>query len=109
MFYRTDVVGNVRKHGNALYVCKFLRSIRVDVGGPNVVAVHLIDCGLFVVSVYRPPSFGEDENYILIDFISMFCFGRSVVILGDFNLPSIAWDLEFIGPSYMTPIDRKFF
>ena len=37
LFYRTDVVGNVRKHGNALYVCKFLRSIRVDMGVPYVV------------------------------------------------------------------------
>ena len=47
-------------------------------GNVLVVAVHLIDLGIFVVSVYRPPSYTSQENHSLIHFFREFSVGREV-------------------------------
>lgn len=41
--------------------------------------------------VYRPPSNSFEDNLQLVSFISNFCVNKEVIILGDFNLPSIDW------------------
>ena len=42
------------------------------------------------MSVYRPPSYTVEEN-LLIEVISNFCEAREVVVVKDFNLPSLLW------------------
>ena len=46
---------------------------------------------MWILAVYCPFSYGQAENAALIETILGFCEGTKVVILGDFNLPSLAW------------------
>ena len=46
---------------------------------------------VYIYVVYRPPSYSAHENEALIDFLLESCTGKEVVLLGDFNLPSIIW------------------
>ena len=108
-FFRGDALGDVRKHGTALYVKCTLRSVQVNVSLPNVVAVHLVDLGLYVVSIYRPPSMSNEENETLVEFLGSFTVGKETVILGDFNLPTVAWSHGgYSGQEYVRPVDRMF-
>ena len=70
---------------------------------PYVVAVHLLQFDLWVLSLYRPPSYTLVENVTLLSFISDFCEGREVVILGEFNLPSLSWSSDDL---FMGATDR---
>ena len=90
------VKGNVccliRKHGVCLYVGKNLQFEEVDIGCPNLAAVHLVHYDLWVLTLYHPPN-SDEENAFLIGIMLEFCQGREVVVLGDFNLPSrlVSW------------------
>ena len=95
----------VRRHGTGLYVSDGLRHVPVEVGLPNVVAVHLLDLNVYVVSVYRPPSYSSQENNELLDFMRNFSIGRELVVLGDFNLPTLSWPVSGV---YVRPVDREF-
>lgn len=107
--YRGDVAGQVRKHGAALYILNTLKHVQVDVDIPNVAAVLLTDYNLFVVSMYRPPSYSNEENSLLAVFIREFSAGKEVLFLGDFNLPSLKWSESSVWDSYVSPTDRFFF
>ena len=109
-FYRGDVVGGVRKHGAGLYVLGSLRQVQVDVDISNVVAVHLPDYDLYVLSVYRPPSYSDQENDLLMRFLRNFVVSRELIVLGDFNLPSLVWPLDGNGFSGVgvSPVDGLF-
>ena len=80
----------------------------MDVALPNLVVVSLVDFAITVVSVYRPPSYTSDENALLVEFFREFLDGRELVILGDFNLPSLKWPLDDHGEIYVSPVDRDF-
>ena len=108
-FHRGDVVGEVRKHGAGLYVHHTLRHIKVEVSISNVVVVHLIDYDVYVMSVYRPPSYATEANHVLVAFLRTFSVGRELVILGDFNLPSLKWSEATVFDSYISPNDRLFY
>ena len=58
------------------------------------------------MAVYRPPSYTILEN-ILSNFLLNFYPGKEVVILGDFNLPTIDWSSDFLD-GYIRPIDMQF-
>ena len=73
-FYRRDVEGRVRKHGVGLYLKRELDAVLVEVNVPNVLVVHLIEWDLYVVVIYRPPSYDEEANRVLRQFIANFCF-----------------------------------
>jgi hypothetical protein len=47
-------------------------------------------------------------NRGLVDLMMNFCVGREVVVLGDFNLPSLVWPLENLFDNYISPVDRIF-
>ena len=107
-FHRGDVVGEVRKHGAGLYVYHALRHIKVDVSISNVVVVHLLDYDIYVMSIYRPPSYSTEANHVLMAFLRSFSVGKELVILGDFNLPSLKWSAATVFDSYVSPNDRLF-
>ncbi|VDP31727.1 unnamed protein product [Echinostoma caproni] len=51
---------------------------------------------LAVLSFYRGPSAGIDENELLIDFLRHTTNRASgVLVLGDFNAPEIEWEMEY--------------
>jgi hypothetical protein len=91
---RGDTNSLVRKHGVCIYIRDCLGFEEVAVAGPNVAAVHLVQYDLWILSVYRPPSYGGDDNGSLIDSILSFCEGREVIVVGDFNLPSLSWPAD---------------
>ena len=107
-FFRGCFEGEVRKHGVGLYVSKGLRCLQVEVPVANVVMVCLLDFDLFVLSVYRPPSYSQNENSLLISFLSDHLVGKEVVVMGDFNLPTLKWPLESMAGNYVCPVDREF-
>ena len=107
--HRGDVAGPVRKHGAAIYVSNSLRHVQAEVTIPNVAVVHLTDLNVFVLSVYRPPSYSREENVLLADFIREFSANKEVLLLGDFNLPSLKWSESSVWNSYVTPTDRFFY
>ena len=88
-FYRGDTAGSVKKHGAGLYVSKSLVVLPVVVQIPNVVAIFLPELELYVVSIYRPPSYGQRENEALADFLVGFSLGKELLVMGDFNLPTL--------------------
>ena len=107
--YRGDVGGEVRKHGAALYVDVSFRQVQVEVQLPNLVIVFLLDLDIYVLSVYRPPSYSVAENEALREFLTEFSLGKEVVIMGDFNLPSLKWDDRMGMGGQVSGTDRSFF
>ena len=91
VFVRKDVEGLVYKHGVGLYILCKLCFTEVDTHTPNTLPIFLPALNLYVLIVYRPPSYTANENACLLNFLSDFCSGKEIVIMGDFNLPSIQW------------------
>ena len=62
----------------------------------NVAVAFLTDLDIYVVAVYRLPSYSDlqDENLLL--FLVSFVLVE-VLLLGDFFLPSLDWRLEVRG------------
>ena len=107
-FLRGDVNGLTRKHGAGIYISNKIKFVQEDVNLPNVVLAYLVDLEVYVASIYRPPSYTVEENELLMAFIRDLVVGREVVLMGDFNLPSLAWPLENIHSNYVSPVDRSF-
>ena len=105
---RGDTDSLVRKHGVCLFVRRGLHFVEHSLDCPNVAAIHLLDVDIWVLAVYRPPSYDEACNSRLIQLILTFCADREVVVLGDFNLPSLAWPLENALDVYVRPVDMSF-
>ena len=107
--YRGDVAGSVRKHGSAIYIKDSIKHQELKISIPNVTATYLVEYNLYILSVYRPPSYTGQENLQLLSFLRDFVFAREVLILGDFNLPTLNWSLPSVLDSYIRPVDREFY
>lgn len=83
--------GYTPKHGVCAYVKESLRYDKVDISHTNCLSLRLTNLGLYVYVVYRPPSNSHDQNKALTEFLIHNCADKEVVLLGDFNLPSIRW------------------
>ena len=104
---RKDVLGSVRKHGVCVYVRSGIAYEVVECACPNVVVVRLLPSQLYVVIVYRPLSYTDQENHHLQSFLCQFCLEKEVVILGDFNLPSVDWCAVDVGRG-VSSVDLSF-
>ena len=47
--------GNVRKHGDCVYIKKHINFLSISPNCSNVCIAHLLDFNLYVVVIYRPP------------------------------------------------------
>ena len=56
--------------------------------------------------VYHPPSYTAVQNDVLINYLMLFCANKEVIVVGDFNLPSLKWNRDISRP---TSVDLKFF
>ena len=74
---RCDNPGNVRKHGVAVYVRNNMKYITVLCYLINVVIICLCVLFIYVITAYRSPSYSDDENTLLINFLKEFCHGDS--------------------------------
>lgn len=105
---RNDIQGVVAKHGVCLYIHESVKYDNVHVPCSNCISVRFPDLDLHLVVAYRPPSYTPEENQTLLNFLVDFCSDREVLVLGDFNLPSISWVTE--DPiSRVTPLDSSFY
>ena len=80
---RGDTDSDSRKHGVALYVSNEVKYLTMEVDLPNVAAVCLSEYNVYVVAVYRPPSYDVVQNNALVSFLADFCYGREIILLGD--------------------------
>ena len=80
-FSRTDVVGTVKKHGVGLYLNRDLKGVSDDIVVTNVLSVLSWILYLHIVVVYRPTSYSEAENEIILSFHSTFCLSRKCYCL----------------------------
>ena len=108
-FVRADTAGTSRKHGVGLYVRNSLKYVETELSIQNVVGIHLTDLDVWLLCVYRPPSYNDAWNQTVVDIISNFCIEREVVVIGDFNLPSLNWRNDNILDNYVPPLERDFF
>ena len=53
-----------------------------------------------------PPSYSLVDSVSLLTFLDDFCRDREVVIMGDFNLPSIDWSGRL--PVASAPLEARF-
>ena len=94
---RKDTSSLRAKHGVCFYIRNDILVDLADFDVPNAIAVFLVSFGVYVVCVYRPPSGEFSDSVRLASSLLDFCVGREVVILGDFNLPSIDWSIDGAG------------
>ena len=105
---RGDTDSAVRKHGVCLYVRREVRFVCIELDIANAAAVHLLDFDVWLIAAYRPPSYSEADNARLVQVITDFCEGREVVVVGDFNLPTLRWCPEHVLNGYISPTDLVF-
>ena len=74
---RTDVQGLVRKHCVCLYIKNTIKYVEIKVGIHKADA-HLVEFDLWVLSVYNPPSYSDQENVLSSRFVCEFSQGREV-------------------------------
>ena len=101
---RNDVSAKVPKHGVCTYIHANLKFDCVDISFKNVISFCLPELKVFVAAVYRPPSYTPHDNDALLTHLTNFCTSREVIILGDFNLPSLSWDTSITSYVNCQPI-----
>lgn len=57
----------------------------------NTLTLYIKSFNLYIMVIYRPPSYSLPEHTHLINFITNICVGKELIILGDCNLPSLKW------------------
>ena len=105
---RGDTDGATRKHGTCIFISEQYRFVELEVDIPNLCGIHLLDLDVCVISVYRPPSYKEDQNTTLINALTDLCGSMETIILGDFNLSSVRWSLQGVLPGYVPPHVQNF-
>ena len=72
--------------------------------------VNVLSWNAYFIVVCRPPSFGTSENVALTQFLDDFCVGKHVIVVGDFNLPSLHWkEMCELSGGFVLPLDRSFY
>ena len=108
-FFRSDSGDSVRKHGVGVYISNKLTPSENIMVMKNTLVIYLKEWCVYLVAIYRPPSYSDADNDHLIEIIHQYCFGKNVILLGDLNLPSLKWSEEYTLNGYVTPLDQKFY
>ena len=110
-FFRGDTGSSSRIHGVGVYVNQAISVIQVDINIHNAVVIYVKEWSLYIMAVYRPPSYNDGDNEELIRCIYEFCFGKNAILLGDFNLRTLRWSEleEHTLEGYVTRLDLKFY
>ena len=58
--------------------------------------IYLSDFDFYLWNLYRPPPNMESDKDVLLQFLYHFCSDKEILMLGDFNLPSIQWGFNYI-------------
>ena len=88
---RNDVKGQVHKHGVCAFIHEDLPFDSISYPASNVLMFRLIKCDLYIIIVYRPPSYRDSQNDQLALLPENITVGKEAILLGDFNLPNVCW------------------
>ena len=91
VLFRHDTPESKAKHGVCIYVRKCIMTDSLAKPLPNTLSIHLSSFDVYCLLVYRPPSNPPDVNDSVLRLISDFCADKEVILVGDFNLPTIDW------------------
>ena len=105
---RNDTASSNAKHGVSCYVHHSLKPHRVTHPCNNCLSFELQAYDLTVIVAYRPPSNSPESNQALIDAVVTHSARHSVILMGDFNLPSLKWNLLPLSAHYILPTDQLF-
>ena len=89
--FRCDTVGSFPKHGVAAYVHNDIQVDQVSTPYKNVLTFRMTRFNIFVLIVYRPPSYTIIENEELLQSLQTFVSDKEAILIGDFNLPNVIW------------------
>ena len=107
--FRNDVQGRVHKHGVCAYVHEGILVDCVTSPMRNVLMFRLVKQDVFILVVYRPPSYTVSENEELVHVLHEQVLGKEVIIVGDFNLPNIQWkSVEELPTDHVPPLESMF-
>ena len=81
--FRNDVHGRVHKHGVCAYVHEGILVDCVTSPMSNVLMFRLVKQDVFILVVYRPPSYTVSENEELVHVLHEQVLGKEVIIVGD--------------------------
>ena len=88
---------------------KTLDAVEVNFELSNFPVVNVLSWNDYVVVVYRPPFFGTSENVALSRLLVNFGFGKDVIVVGDFKIPSLHWNKKGeLSNDYVSPLYRSF-
>lgn len=105
--YRKDCEENKMKHGVCCYIKSDIKVGSVSAEIENTLAIELLPWNVYILVVYRPPSNNDEKNEALKNFLLTFCPDKEIIVLGDFNLPSLKWNQLAISEN-ATPQDKTF-
>ena len=105
---RNDTVSTNAKHGVLCYIHHSLKPHMVTYPCTNCLSFEIPAYDLLIIVAYRPPSNPPESNHALIDAAVALSVGRAVILMGDFNLPSLRWDLLPLSTHYILPTDQLF-
>ena len=88
---RNDTHGTFPKHGVCIYIHKTVKYDQVATPCANLITLHLPEFHVYILLVYRPPPSSLVETQSLYDFL-LTCEDKEVLLLGNFNLPNLAWE-----------------
>ena len=74
-----------------IYIRKDIELKFIIVDCQNIVCIRSVKLGVIVIMVNRSPSNSSEVNNHPSQFILNFSIDMEVVLIGDFNLPSINW------------------
>ena len=106
---RSDSPRGSRKHGIAAYNRKACKYNVIACSVSNILVILLCTYVVYLIFIYRPPSYDLVQNNSLISFISEFCTNREVVVLEDFNLATLERNAEDMFLNYFSQNDMSFF
>ena len=85
-----------------------LSFVPIEIDLPNIAGVLLVNLDVWVLVVYRPPSYAVEQEDRLIRFLNEFIVGNEVIIVGDSNLPSLDWGSDNVLHGYVPPREMFF-
>lgn len=107
--FRNDVQGKVHKHGVCAFVHEDILVDCVSYSMRNALLFRLAVQNVYILIVYRPPSYTAAENDTLVQVLESVISGKEIIIVGDFNLPNIEWlSIEELPSARVPPLDSMF-
>ena len=106
---RADSPDSVRKHGVVAFVNSKFKFNFIPCYLPIDLIVNLLDFEIYVINMYRAPSYSPEPNASIMSFLALFCTNKEVVLQGDLNLHSLRWCDDVVVPHSANRLDVDFY